>query len=638
VRVRRFACAVLLLALLGAPLSACSNAAKTSNVAGLDDSIQALAGGGVAVMDDVTSTAPIDAVGGTPSAMRFTRWQVQNLVAEANAHNGYTGSELDAFIPAPAGSPPLSLLLGAWLTKQDGPLAAYAQKFMGVQDYKQAATIVFPSIVVMTFVADIARTPAAAQATPTAFDIGPWIAAPAEADGDACTDISNWVNSVVTSITSAVTANGSSWLASVWNVVVTIGGQAFSVVANGVLQSTVGLVTEIATVVGTLMQVASMFKPWTVNLAAAPGALTLGAAPLNGAFNATLDAQDIEWPQSLVGCVKSLSGVDLSVPAYKDAAVTWTQPIGIPALATPVTQDATLADDKSAHYTYATIVKEPATDCPVLVPSGKVGITVTVARTDVSKALDSLLLLITNKLPSKLQSILQPYEQPAIDAVHTAIGNFKSPHASALAQVSELVADPVCSHTPAPTSAPSPTLAPSQHGHLIMGPCTQIVSSGDASAGYPGDSIMENLPPALAATIHNTVAMLNAMGQTAGTGNVTNDQRALSETGCAIGPPGQSMSEDDENNIQMDAIFITVPPNPDEPIDPANSNPQCLSAMGTYLTKLDAQCILLGGGDVPGSATLMVQSATAEYFIVGGKGGSGPPLNIMRSVLQRESQ
>jgi len=38
------------------------------------------------------------------------------------------------------------------------------------------------------------------------------------------------------------------WLASIWNVVVTIGGQAFSILVNGVLQSIVGFVTQIATV------------------------------------------------------------------------------------------------------------------------------------------------------------------------------------------------------------------------------------------------------------------------------------------------------------------------------------------------------------------------------------------------------
>jgi predicted O-methyltransferase YrrM len=72
------------------PLTACSNAAKMSTAVGLDESIEALASGGVAVMDDVTLRTPIVGVKGTPSAMRFTRWQLRNLVAEANAHGDPT--------------------------------------------------------------------------------------------------------------------------------------------------------------------------------------------------------------------------------------------------------------------------------------------------------------------------------------------------------------------------------------------------------------------------------------------------------------------------------------------------------------------------------------------------------------------
>src|SRR5580698_6542316 len=114
---RRVLGACLLIAIFIAPLSACSSAVRTTAASGLDDSISALAGGGVAVMDDVTSTAPVIALTGTPSAMRFTRWQLQNLVAEANAHSGYLGSELDSLATPPAGSPPLSTLIGAWLTR-----------------------------------------------------------------------------------------------------------------------------------------------------------------------------------------------------------------------------------------------------------------------------------------------------------------------------------------------------------------------------------------------------------------------------------------------------------------------------------------------------------------------------------------
>jgi hypothetical protein len=638
---KRFVCVFLLLAFLGAPLTACWSAIKTSNAAGLDDSIGALAAGGVAVMDDVTSTAPIVALGSKPSAMRFTRWQVRNLVAEANAKNGYSGSELDALMAPPAGAPPLSLLLGAWLTRRDGPLAKYAQTFMGAQDYTHAATIVFPSIVVLTFVADIARVTATSQATPTAFELGPWIASRAEADGDACTDIAGWVGSVVTSVTNAVQANGAGWLASIWNVVVTIGGQAFSIVVNGVLQSIVGFVTEIATVVGTLMQVASMFKPWTVTLAADPGTMTLGSAAVSGAFDATLNAQDVAWPATLVGCVKQLSGVDLTVASYKDAPVTWAKPVGIPTLAVTVAQDATLGDDKTAHYTYATIPRPPATDCPRLVSAGNLGITVTVSRTDVSKTMDSLLLLIANKLPAKLQTFLQRYEQSAVTAANKAIGDFKSPHATANAQVMELVADPLCTHTPPPGSTPLPTHPPVQPGHLPMATCDTILSNGDVAAGFPGDSIIKNLPPAWADLMRNTIATLMAASNSVGVSSngIEKTPRVAQSTGCPIGPPYTPPAADEPDNPKIDALFVTLPPTGQPPVT-ASSDPACLAAMGPELASFQAECTVLGMSDSEGGPTtstiVRVFSTDAEYMtMVFSSGGGAPAIAVMRSVLQR---
>jgi hypothetical protein len=407
-----------------------------------------------------------------------------------------------------------------------------------------------------------------------------------------------------------------------------------------VLQSIVGFVTQIATVVGTLMQVASMFKPWTVTLAADPGSLTLGAAPLSGAFNATLDAQDIAWPATLVGCVKSLSGVDLTA-AYKDTPVTWTKPIGIPGLAAVAAADATLGDDKTAHYTYATISRPPATECPVLVPAGNLGITVTVSRTDVSKTLDSLLLLITNKLPAKLQNFLQPYEQPAVDAAKTAIGNFKSPHASATAQLTELVSDPLCTHTPPPGSTPKPTLPPVQYGELPLAPCDAILSNADVAAGYPGDIIINNLKPAMQDLMRNAGVTLNAVAsQVPGSKDgVVHDPRVLASTGCPIGPPYTPSSGDDPDNPQIDALFVTLPA-PAQPVLAENSAPACVAALGSELDTFKAECSVMSTTDSPGGpvmATLVrVFSKDAEYVVeVFGSGDSAPAIALMRSVLQR---
>ena len=485
---RRLLGACLLIAIAIAPLSACTSAVKTTHAAGLDDSIAALALGGVAVTDDFTSLTPVVALTGTPSAMRFTRWQVQNLVAEANAHSGYLGGELDGLATPPAGAPPLSILIGAWLTRNESPLAHYAAGFMGTQDYKTSATIVFPTVVVLTFIADIARVPTTSQIRAPSLNLERYLAAPAEADG-ICTDISNWVSSVVNSVTSAVQANGSGWLASLWNTVVTIAIAGITLVVNGILQSLVGFITQIATVCGTLMQVASMFKPWSVQLAGDPATLTLGATAQQGKFDATLSADDIQWPSSLVGCVQALSNVKLDNASYTDAPVKWTHPVNIPGLATNVSEDDTLLTDKTAHYTYTTNSVEdvPQADCPALVNAGSVGITVTVERSDISKTLTSLETLITNQINASIRAYLAPYINPALDAANTAAGKFKAPHESSVVALKEYVADPLCSHTP-PPGTPAPSTPPTTGGSAELPdvPCEAIFTLADTGPYMSG--------------------------------------------------------------------------------------------------------------------------------------------------------
>ena len=71
-RIRRLLGLLLVVAVAGGPLAACSSATKITTTAGLDDSISALAATGVAVVENVRSQDPIVAVTGTPSAMRFT--------------------------------------------------------------------------------------------------------------------------------------------------------------------------------------------------------------------------------------------------------------------------------------------------------------------------------------------------------------------------------------------------------------------------------------------------------------------------------------------------------------------------------------------------------------------------------------
>lgn len=631
---RRLLGLCLLVTIAISPLSACTSALQTTQAAGLDDSIAALARGGVAVMDDVNSAAPVVALAGTPSAMRFTRWQVQNLVAEANAHSGYLGSELDGIATPPAGAPPLSILIGAWLTRHNGPLASYAAELMGAQDYKNSVTIVFPTLVVLTFIADIARVTTTSQIRTPGLNLERYLAAPAEADG-VCTDISNWVSSVINNVTSAVQANGSGWLASLWNTVVTIAVTGISIVVNGILQSLVGFITQIATVCGTLMQVASMFKPWTVQLAGDPSILTLGTTALDGKFDATLSAADVQWPATLVGCVQALSNVKLDNASYTDAPVKWTHPFNIPGLATKASEDDTLLTDKTAHYTFTTntVQDVPEADCPALVNAGSVGITVTVERSDISKTLTSLETLITNQINASIRAYLAPYINSALGAANTAAGKFKSPHESSVVTLRQYVADPLCSHTPPPGS-PGPSTPPSAgSAELPNAPCAQLFTLADTGPYMNGAGQITISQGKL-----SFGKLLGALSGVAGP-EPNNSYDTSKASYCTIGFPGRT-----SDSFTLAATVFTQPRAlpysriPDLHVLDAQDPEPCRAAIGyALLEQFSADC---HGNDTG----MVLDGPLVELGITPMPAGteiSGPPLAagtnaaVLKHILER---
>jgi hypothetical protein len=621
---RRLLGLLLVVAVAGVPLAACSSATKITATAGLDDSVNALAATGVAVVENVSSQAPIVAVTGTPSAMRFTRWQLQNLVSEANQHSGYLASELDGLATPPPGSPNLSVLIGAWLTRTDDPLARYAARFMTApSDPKSGSSIVFPTLVVLTFIADIARMPATTSAVAVPrFDFERFIATPAEAQDGVCTDVSNFVSNVVKNVTSAIQANGTSWLATFWNTVVTVASTAIATVTS-ILTPLVGFITKIATICATIMQVTSMFKPWTVSLAGNPSAITLEDTPVSGAFNATLSAKDVQWPPELVSCIAAISTdhIDLSSASYKDAPVTWTQPVNIPGLATKLSEDDTLLDNKTAHYTFSTstVPAIDPNDCPRLVNAGRLGITVTVARSDISKALTSLESLITGQIPASLRTYLQPYIDLATGSLNSAAGRFAAPHQSTIITLQQNVADPLCEHTPPPngpsTPSPSPSATIAGTGSLPFAQCDQVLSAGDTAPYLSGTAVLD-IPGSMAknlTTISRAFAKI-ALQQSGGVSQTGYDPMQSSMCFIGIGTG---------DHPKLSAEFTVLPHdgtayvNPD--IDSGGVNPDSCRAVIGYalLDHFHADCF-----DVAGSL-VKLDAPNVEYQLISQQALSG---------------
>jgi hypothetical protein len=584
--------------------------AKTPADSGTDAAITQFASGGVAVMEDVRSTAPIVATTGPASAMRFTRWQLRNLLAEAAANDGYEGKDLDALAPIPAGSPAFSTLLTAWLKRAQGPLAQAATAGVTAPANGDPATTRFPTLTVLLFVADIARPKTVGLLH--SFDFTPLIA--------------SWVASLVNNITSAISANGG-WLSSLLSSVVAVVGR----VITGIEQTVLTYVTRIATVTATLMQVASMFKPWTVTMKPDPATVTIDDATHAGTFTATLNAEPIPWPQTLKDCVSQLTNgaVNLNDEAYKDAPITWSDEIGIPALATNTTKDATLQADKTAKYAYTTITasKPGDDDCPRLVPDGTIGVTATVARADIAKVVNSLEGLIVGLLPGALQSYVKPFVQPAFDAAaQTASQQFKAPSGKTTVAVSTYVADPLCSHTPPPGPSAQPTQQ--QHaasGALPGGPCQNIITSGDVSDAYRDGS---NLIPPTPEYEKAVAAMWSAMrdvGQQMGK-DPTNP-RMENASYCVIGIQTGTDANGQPDGDMHGAFIVMSPPAP--ALQMMTPDPQCRALIGPALDHFGATCLKNPEG------MLIVADAHTEWDTADIKGTPENSYRLLTDIMHR---
>jgi hypothetical protein len=184
--------------------SVAQSAAAEFDAAVVDLAIARLAQAGVTVRR-LPSDPPLVAVA-APSRVALLRFQARNLALEAHAGGGTLGAELDAYAGA-VGSPPLSPLLLGWLLVgvTDGARAA-AALMPGATPGSDPAALVYPGLVMMLFLADIAGpapTGGVLDGRPLAMaHVGPpAIAAAAPiAEGDLCGQLSDYLVAVLAGV------------------------------------------------------------------------------------------------------------------------------------------------------------------------------------------------------------------------------------------------------------------------------------------------------------------------------------------------------------------------------------------------------------------------------------------------------
>ncbi len=322
---------------------------------GTDQTIAALAGSGIATLDD-TSGRPLVRVAAPASPVQLRASQVRAMVKEAATGNGIGGSDLDHLgggTPTPL---PVSALLGAYVRRGRTPGAALARRLMGTQDTKHPSTAVFPSEVMLLFASDAARslgadggpagTATTEHGTSTTEHSAGAVRPPLELERIAftpCSDLSSFIYKTIDKVFAAihippgrVGKTGSAFLDSVLQGLtdIVVGGLNFVInaakelVVNGikyVLAQVLDIVAKVATIAALVANMALAVSPWNLIISADDPATSKGVAPDAVkdpvTVSARLDGPD-EWPVWFKDCAKT-AGVELPPLKPIGAKVTW---------------------------------------------------------------------------------------------------------------------------------------------------------------------------------------------------------------------------------------------------------------------------------------------------------------------------
>ena len=189
------------------------------------------------------------------------------------------------------------------------------------------------------------------------------------------------------------------WLGTVWNAAVDLARAAISGLVEVLTAPIVALITDALAVIGTLSMIASLLRPWKLEVAAgnAQTRFAVGGEPdISERFTATVDIDiDFEWPGAVADCAQ-VAGLELPDPSTaKDSEVEW-KVVGLPPLGAVVERATVIDDENSARLDWITGREESDRGEPL---SGRVSVAVTVTSAQIEQLKAMLEGLIAGQIP-----------------------------------------------------------------------------------------------------------------------------------------------------------------------------------------------------------------------------------------------
>jgi hypothetical protein len=438
-----------------------------------------LASVGVATVADETSKTPVAAVTGS-TGLTFTAAQVRAMTLEAADHGGISGATLDATASLPANYPPFAYLLAAWIKDAKTPGAIQMRKVMGAQNWTDAPTIVFPTIALPLFTADVISSLPAPTSQPSGLGAGSSanagltteaaavrLGTDADVFTSACSSASGFIQGVLNSVVTALqfsnpgTGGVGGFFKTVWNGAIGLAQQAIQGIVSAISGPVLGAIKTVAGTAAVVAQIVSYLKPWSVKVTADPATVNAGSG---GTLTAKVDTGTggADYPSAVKDCANAI-GVTLPALTAANAKGTWDVAGAI------TTNDATavtLDDHSASSISFNSDKSDSGATCDSAGQPEKTGTAkITVTRPDTDGLKQLVTSLLTNGLGavgSVIGPVVSAIVSPMFDLVLGTISSLTDVSGSVTVAVIEpsTGSESGCGDASKASNTPEPTKEP----------------------------------------------------------------------------------------------------------------------------------------------------------------------------------
>lgn len=274
--------------------------------------------------------------------IRLWDWQVETMTRQYEAGNGWLGADLDDAI-GPVGGAPFSYFIAAWLASFDTTNARLAQDLMGDQNWRDAPSIIFPSIVLTLFVDDAvgASAPTSDEGATGVIDGDDLLLAVArvpvaQESGGLCSAVMDFVHDGLQMVFDALLIDSDvpvlSFFTDLLDAVIQLFGDLLTELVEILTAPVAAAISAALGMIHLVTMVADIVQPWTVTVE--PSAFvttfsTTGGPNNQQRFTATVadplqSTIEIDWPPDVLDCA-DVFGIELPSfgDDYEDVGVSW---------------------------------------------------------------------------------------------------------------------------------------------------------------------------------------------------------------------------------------------------------------------------------------------------------------------------